>query len=130
MLNLGIQDEYRARFTYERVNLDFADPKPFSNIVQAEAKHVEAMAGLFRNRGLAVPVSDYTLTNVPAFSSVKAACEAGVLAEIRNWTMYAGFLETLQQAGTPPRDVQNVFSSLLEASRDQHLPAFEACAAR
>ena len=130
MLNLSIQDEYRARYTYENVLLVFGDLTPFSKIFQAEVKHVEAVSRLFATRGLTAPGSAWNPGNVPTFSSVKASCEAGIGAEITNYRMYEAFLLELQQAGTLPQDVSNVFNSLMEASRDQHLPAFEACAAR
>ncbi len=128
MLNRGIQDEYRAFYTYHGVLTDFGDRTPFSRVVEAEAQHIDAMSRLFTNRGLDVPSSTHTLENVPRFASFAAACAAGVSGETSNWQMYAGFLVELQGAGTVPQDVQNVFTSLTEASRDRHLPAFANCA--
>ena len=128
MLELSIRDEYRARYTYWGVVTDFGDRTPFSNIVEAEAQHIDAVSRLFASRGLDVPPSEYTLDNVPRFSTFTEACQAGVAGETRNWQMYSGFLTELQEAGTLPQDVQTVFTSLMEASRDKHLPAFEKCA--
>lgn len=128
MLALGIQDEYRALFTYQAVIADFGARVPFSHVADAEARHVEAMSRLFTNRGLDVPPSRYTIGNVPRFRSFSDACAAGVSGETGNWQMYDGFLVELLSAGPVPQDVQNVFTSLLEASRDQHLPAFAGCA--
>lgn len=128
MLQLSIRDEYRARYTYWGVVTDFGGRTPFSNIVEAEAQHIDAVSRLFASRGLDVPPSEYTVDNVPRFSTFTEACAAGVAAETTNWQMYSGFLAELQEAGTLPQDVQTVFTSLMEASRDKHLPAFEKSA--
>ena len=45
----AIQDEYHAEAVYLRVMADFGEVWPFVNIVQAEGRHSEAVAGLFRN---------------------------------------------------------------------------------
>lgn len=128
MLNQGIQDEYRFSATYSAVLIDFGDRTPFSNIVDAERQHIDAMSQLFTNRGLDVPASDWTIGTVPRFPTFKAACAAAADAEVVNWRMYAGFLAELEQAGDVPKDVQQVFTNLMEASRDKHLPAFANCA--
>jgi hypothetical protein len=125
MLTASIADEYRTYYTYERVLADLGDPKPFSNIADAEAQHIAAVAKLFENRGLPVPDSQYALDTVPGFTTLTAACVAGVEAETAGYQMYEAFLVTL---GSEPQDVVNVFTSLMLASRDKHLPAFTTCA--
>lgn len=128
MLTLGLQDEYRAHFTYRAVLLDFGSRTPFSNIVDAEWQHVEAISQLFTSRELDLPPSTSTVDTAPRYPTFRAACAAGVDGETATWQMYAGFLEELQQTGSIPRDVQQVFTNLMEASRDKHLPAFANCA--
>ena len=125
MLSAGIADEYRAYYTYKRVVEDLLDPKPFSTIAEAETQHISTVSKLFESRGLPVPESQYAITTVPGFATVSAACWAGVDAETLNYKMYEGFLTTL---GGEPQDVVNVFTSLMLASRDKHLPAFTNCA--
>jgi hypothetical protein len=125
MLNAAIADEYRTYYTYERVLADLADPKPFSNIAEAEAQHISAVSKLFESRGLQVPESQYAITTVPGFATLTAACAAGVDAETASYRMYEGYLAAL---GGEPQDVVNVFTSLMLASRDKHLPAFTSCA--
>jgi hypothetical protein len=125
MLNAGIADEYRTYYTYERVLADLADPKPFSNIADAEGQHISAIATLLETRGLPVPESPYAITTVPGFATLSEACAAGVEAETLNYKLYEGFLAAL---GGEPQDVVNVFTSLMLASRDKHLPAFTNCA--
>jgi hypothetical protein len=125
MLNASIADEYRSQATYARVLRDFPDQKPFSNIVEAEAQHILAVSNLFRNRGLAVPDDNTAAGDVLTFGTVKAACDAAVIAETVTYKMYDGFLITL---GGVPADVVSVFTNVRDAARDKHLPAFVACA--
>ena len=66
----AIQDEYHAEAVYQRILADLGEVWPFVNIVQAEGRHSEAVAGLYRNRGLEVPASEWNLDNVPRFNSL------------------------------------------------------------
>ena len=66
-----IQDEYHAENIYQGVISDFGDVWPFSNIANAEVRHSQAIAGLYRNRGLAVPTSQWNQTNVPRFETLR-----------------------------------------------------------
>ena len=127
MLTWAIQDEYRAEATYQSVLVTFgSDVTPFANIKQAETNHIGAATQLFTNRDLTVPPKPPALA--PWARSYAEACEAGVAAETLNWTTYSGYLKELRTAGTLPSDVETVFTSLMEASRDKHLPAFTNCA--
>lgn len=119
---LAIQDEYHAENVYQRVLADFGNVFPFSRIVNAERRHSAAIAGLYRNRGLDAPVSEWNLGNVPRFDSVQAACAAAAQAEIDNIAIYDTYLEL-----ELPTDVRNVFTNNRAASLYNHLPAFEAC---
>jgi hypothetical protein len=118
-----IQDEYHAENIYLRVLEDFGEVRPFTNVVRAEQRHSEAIAGLFLNRGLDVPASRWNLGNVPRFDSLSAACSAAVQAERENIAMYDSFLVMAL-----PADVQNVFTNNRRASLEKHMPAFELCA--
>jgi len=119
---LGIQDEYHAENVYRRVLADFGQVFPFSRIVNAEQRHAAAIAGLYRNRSLDVPTSEWNLNNVPRFDSIQKACAAAAQAEIDNIALYDRFLEL-----ELPTDVRNVFTNNRAASLRNHLPAFEAC---
>jgi hypothetical protein len=125
MLTLAIQDEYHAYWTYNGVLEDLGKVKPFTSIENAEDQHVGAVSKLFTKRGLAVPASTWSLENVPRFNALVDACEAGVDAEVENYTMYDGFL-----GGDLPSDVEKVFTNLRDASKLNHLPAFENCAGK
>lgn len=118
----AIQDEFRAELIYDKVLEDFGSVRPFSNIVNAEVRHSDAVAGLYVARGLPVPESRWSLSEIPAFSSITEACAAGVVAEVENAEIYERYLD-LQL----PLDVETVFEYNRRASLENHLPAFERC---
>ncbi len=119
----AIQDEYHAEATYSRILADLGNAWPFTNIVRAERRHIEAEAGLFTNRGLNVPASRWNSDNVARFDSIREACAAAAQAERDNVSLYDTFLQM-----DLPTDVRNVFTNNRAASQENHLPAFEACA--
>jgi hypothetical protein len=123
-LNEALDDEYLAWATYDQVIADFGEAPPFSNIREAEARHIEALCTLFARYGLPVPENPW-LGKVTRFASRQAACEAGVTAEIANGEMYERLLESTQRP-----DILTVLRSLQEASQERHLPAFQRCAQR
>lgn len=118
----AIQDEYHAEAVYQGVLADFGSVWPFANIIRAEQNHAAALASLFRARGLAVPERAWTISNVPRFSTLQAACGAAADAEVANVAVYDRYLgEAL------PDDVRRVFTNNRAASLDNHLPAFNRC---
>jgi hypothetical protein len=123
-LSMALEDEYRARATYQAVLARFGLVLPFRNIVQAEQCHIDALLPLFDRYGIPRPADRWAGVVVPP-ATLGQACEAGVAGEIRNYRMYD---ELLAQIAEP--DVRNVFSNLRNASASEHLPAFQACAAR
>ena len=121
-MEAAIQDEYKAQLIYAKVLDEFGPVLPFRNIIEAEARHAQALAGLFAARGYPVPESRWADDEIPVFPSVKAACQAGVVAEIENVEIYDGYL------GLPlPDDVRFVFENNRAASLERHLPAFQRC---
>lgn len=123
-LNEALDDEYRAWATYSQVIADFGEVPPFSNIRAAEARHIEALWGLFMRYGLPVPENPWP-GKVERYATVRAACEAGVAAEIANADMYDRLLGATHRA-----DIVAVLRSLQEASQQRHLAAFQRCAKR
>jgi hypothetical protein len=121
-LNEALDDEYRSFVTYDQVLADFGEVRPFSNIREAESRHIEALCVLFARYGLPVPENPWP-GQVDRYASLLAACEAGVIAEIANAEIY----ERLLQATERP-DILTVFRNLRDASQQRHLPAFERCA--
>ena len=121
-LNEALDDEYKAFATYDQIIADFGEVRPFSNIREAEARHIQALYALFTRYGLAVPENPW-LGKVKCYVSLKAACEAGVTAEIANAEIY----ERLLRATERP-DILTVFRNLRDASQQRHLRAFQRCA--
>jgi len=123
-LNEALDDEYRAWATYNQVIADFSEVPPFSNIREAEARHIEALCTLFARYGLPVPENPWP-GKVARYANLQAACEAGVAAEITNGEMYERLLGATQRP-----DILTVLRNLKEASQQRHLAAFRRCAQR
>ncbi|MDA8255437.1 MAG: DUF2202 domain-containing protein [Betaproteobacteria bacterium] len=123
-LNEALDDEYRAWATYDQVIADFGEAPPFSNIREAEARHIEALSTLFVRYGLPIPANPWP-GKVMRYASLQEACEAGVAAEIANGEMYDRLLGATQRP-----DILTVLRTLQEASQQRHLAAFQRCAQR
>ncbi|MDY6979496.1 MAG: DUF2202 domain-containing protein [Pseudomonadota bacterium] len=125
VLTEAIEDEYKARATYRRVLEEFGDVRPFSNIIEAEQRHIDALLVLFTEYGLRVPEDNWP-DRVETPATLLAACQAGVAAEIDNAAMY----DRLLNASSGHPDIQSVLRNLQRASRENHLPAFQRCVER
>jgi hypothetical protein len=125
ILTEAIDDEYKAQAIYRLVLRQFGDIAPFTNIVEAEGRHVEALLTLFEKYDIPVPVDEWP-TKAKAPSSILEACETGVSAEIENAAMY----DKLLNAAAEYPDVQAVLKNLQRASQENHLPAFQRCVDR
>jgi hypothetical protein len=123
-LNEALNDEYLAWATYDQVIADFGEARPFSNIREAEARHIKALCTLFARYGLPVPENPWP-GKVARYASLHAACEAGVTAEIANGEMYERLLGATQRP-----DILTVLRNLQEASQQRHLVAFQSCTQR
>jgi hypothetical protein len=123
-LNEALDDEYQAWATYDQVIRDFGEVRPFINIRDAEARHIEALAGLFERYGLTLPANSWP-GRVPRHASLREACEAGVAAEVANGSLYERLLSATERP-----DILAVFRRLQQASQQRHLPAFRRCVAR
>jgi hypothetical protein len=123
-LHEALDDEYRAWATYDQVISDYGEAPPFSNIREAEARHIEALRAIFLRYGLAVPANPWP-GKVTRYANRQDACKAGVAAEIENGALYARLLASTQRP-----DILAVFRNLQEASQQRHLPAFQRCVTR
>ncbi len=123
-LGEALDDEYGAWATYDQVIADFGAAPPFSNIRDAEARHIEALHSLYMLYGLPIPANLWP-GKTPRYASLQEACEAGVAAEVANGELYDRLF-----AATERPDILAVFRNLQNASQKRHLPAFERCAQR
>ncbi len=117
MLTWAIQDEYLAEAEYLDVLARHGDVMPFSNIVHAERRHIEAIESLFDSCATPVPPNHASKFVVPT-QSVAEAVEACIEGEVLNIGMYDLFL-----GRELPANVRDVFENLKAASQ-QHLEAF------
>lgn len=120
-LNRAIAEEYGALNTYKAAIAQLGNVYPFSRIVGAEQQHVNALTRLFTKHGLPIPANP-GLTGTPTFSTLTAACQVGVDAEIADAALYDELLKVTDNA-----DLIQVFKNLQRASLNAHLPAFETC---
>lgn len=120
----ALDDEYRAWATYDQVIRDFGPERPFIRIVEAEARHIDALRSLLQRYGLAVPENPWP-GRVARFRSSREACEAGVAAEIENVALYERLVQSTRRA-----DILATFENLRRASQERHLPAFRRALTR
>lgn len=120
----ALDDEYKARATYAQVVADFGDVRPFSNIVEAEQRHIDALVALFARYGLEVAPDPWP-GQVTRYGTIADAGADGVQAEIDNAALYDRLL-----AGTTRHDLVDTYRNLRRASQENHLPAFQRCAER
>ena len=123
-LHEALDDEYRALATYDQVIHDFGEVRPFINIRDAEARHIQALCFLFDTYDISIPANKWP-GQVTRYQTLRAACEAGVAAEIENGHMYDRLLKSTKRS-----DIIRVFRNLQEASQERHLAAFERCVER
>lgn len=128
MLGYALEDEYLARAEYVLVMGKFGVGRPFSNIKQAEDRHVGWLEEVYAARNLSVP-ADAAASRAPSPSTLLEAYKTGEKAEIDNIAMYAAFLRSplLDKSENP--DVKAVFERLLAAS-ENHLRSFRGQLAR
>ena len=117
MLNITLLDELKAKATYEAIIDTYGEVKPFTRILLAEQRHIDALLVLFSTYGFEVPTFD--ISNIVVPESLTAALEAGVQAEVDNIALYDAFLSQTDI----PEDVVITFTALQNAS-ENHLRAF------
>lgn len=123
-LLLALNDEYLAWATYDRINKDFNNPRPFSNIQKAEGRHIEELGVLFKAYAIELPPNKWK-GDAPGFKSIAEACEAGIKGEIANRDLYTKLFNSTER-----EEIITVYKALQSASEENHLPAFERCIGR
>ncbi len=120
----GPEGEYAAYAMYTAVIEKFGEIEPYVSIREAEARHIEALKRLLDRYGVAYPEENPYLGKVPAPESLEDAARAWAEGEIKNVAMYDRLLAAV--ADYP--DAVRVFENLRRASKEMHLPAFQAAA--
>ena len=119
MLTYAIQDEYLAQAEYKEIIAAFGVDRPFSNIMKAEAIHVERLTPLFAAYNTPIP-EDTGSEHVVLRATLQDIYDPCITAEINNIAMYEAFLKQQEL----PEDVRSVFTALKRAS-ENHLQAFQ-----
>ena len=122
-LDEAINDEYKALSVYEAVIAKFGTVRPFSMIKGAEEQHIASLKAIYDKYDLDVPENTWP-SKVSAPTTLQEACQIGVEAEIANATLYK---DMLLPAVEDYEDIVIVFTNLMNASEQKHLPAFEKC---
>jgi len=122
-LEKAIDDEYKALSTYEKVIETFRQVRPFSMIKGAEQKHIASLKSIFDKYGLIVPENQW-INKIETPATLQQACQIGVDAEIANVALYR---DSLLPSVVGYEDIVVVFTNLMNASQQKHLPAFERC---
>lgn len=121
VLTEAINEEYKARATYQAVIDKFGQVAPFTNILNAENTHVQQWAGQFERLGLAVPADPFA-GKVAAPATVALACAAGVAAEKDDVALYDRLMKE-----TTDQTLLTIMTQQRKVSQENHLPAFERC---
>ena len=122
-MGLAIEDEYKAKTTYEKIIEKFGKIKPFIMIVRAEETHISSLKAVYDKYGVDIPENNWG-DKIIAPETLQEACATGVVAEIENARLYR---EDLLPLVSEYPDIENVFTNLMNASQQKHLPAFERC---
>lgn len=123
VMNAALDDEYKARATYAAVIAKLGPVRPFSMIIRAEEQHISSLKALYDKYGIEIPADPYA--NVEVADTRASNCSIGVQAEIDNAALYR---DTLLPVAKNYPDITAVFTKLMDASQDSHLPAFRRCA--
>lgn len=119
----ALDDEYKVYSTYNAVVAKIGPVRPFSMIIRAEESHIASLKALLDKYGEQIPANPYE-GKITVKDTRQEYCQIGVDAEIANIALYRDDL--LKQVTDYP-DITTVFTTLMEASRDKHLPAFQKC---
>jgi hypothetical protein len=122
-LGAALADEYTAYAAYDAIIAKQGDVRPFIMIRRAEEQHISMLKALFDKYGVAIP-ENQSLGKVAAPETLQASCQMGVDAEIANASLYR---DQLLPAVKDYPDITAVFTNLMNASQNNHLPAFDRC---
>lgn len=122
VLRIAVYDEFHAYETYRKTIEKFGSAQPFTNIMQAEINHFNALELLLVKYNVPAPINDwYDKIEIP--DSLVECCEVGVAAEIDNIKMYDNLIMYVNEYP----DIKDTLYRLQAASYNNHLPAFRNC---
>lgn len=114
-----LMDERRAQVFYTSVMAKHGQVRPFSNIVHAEERHAAVVEILMTRHGVAIPSN--SPTNLPTVPGTLPECNRlAAQLERDNIAMCDRLLADVTEL-----DIRAAFENLRDASKNNHLPAFE-----
>lgn len=122
-LEAALADEHKAYAAYDAIIAKYGNQRPFIMIRRSEEQHISMLKALFEKYGVTIP-ENQSLGKVAAPESLQASCQLGVDAEIANAALYR---DQLLPAVKDYADITAVFTNLMDASQERHLPAFDRC---
>jgi hypothetical protein len=117
-LTYALQDEYLAQARHSKVIAKFGEIRPFTQIKNAERRHISALVPLFKKYGIKVP-NNVARKYIDTPKTYKDALQISFEAELDNIAMY----KKITANSTFPSDVIGVMDKLANASQN-HLAAF------
>lgn len=122
VLRIAVYEEFKAYEICRKVIETFGNVQPFSNIIQAEVTHINALEPLLIKYNVPAPINDcYDKIELP--NTLLECCELGVATEIKNIQMYDNLVSYMDQYP----DVKDLLFQLQAASYNNHLPAYRKC---
>lgn len=123
----ALDDERHAIAFYDAVMAEHGTRRPFSNIVQAERRHANAVLAQYERLGLEVPADCWRDAEIEVPATFRDACRASAEAEVRNVAIYDRIIAVATDPTLGDPEVARVFERLRWASQERHLPAFRRC---
>jgi len=123
-LQEALDDEFKAWAICDQVIDDFGPIRPFINIRDSEARHIDALLRVFRNYGL-TPPNNAWVEKTPHYESAASACADAGQAEIDNVDLYERIIRSSERP-----EILTVSRNLHDASQQRHLRAFRRCLQR
>lgn len=120
----ALADEREAKAFYRTVLDRHGERRPFSHLVEAEARHESALLALAAKYNVQVPEDRWLKEKMETPETLSAAVQKAIEQERENVAMYDRLLKSVEQ-----EDIRKVMNQLRQASEERHLPALERPAA-
>lgn len=118
-LDTALDDERKAKAFYKAVMEKFGERRPFSNIIQAEQRHANALIAQYERLNLPVPEDRWKDHTFEVPDSFQETADMSIVAEIENVAVYDRI-----ESMVSDEQVLAVFDNLRWASQERHLRAF------
>ena len=121
---MGHEGEFAALASYQAVLDEYGEVEPYATIMEAEARHADALIRQLDRMGVDTPTENPYLGLIAAPADLTTAAATWAEGEVANVELYDRLL-----AEATDESLIRVFNNLRRASAEQHLPAFEQAAA-